>query len=172
LAGRTARSATAGRRRPRIRQAGRLTDRIELAAVRYVAARDRAEAQFQAHLAKLGAGLARIRALTALFRARGYLNDEALALRWSRSRLASRPIGRARLEAELLRRGFGRDLVRRTADRVYDETSEEQLAARLMSRVTLRPGGSELARRAGFLRRRGFSEEIIEAVLGRETFDR
>lgn len=149
------------------RRAGRSADRVELAAVRYLALRDRSEAQFKAHLAKVGATPARIRALTTLFRARGYLDDAAFAIRMCRSRLARRPVGRARLEAELERRGVDAAVARRTLDLVYGEAGEAELAARLLRASPRRPGASDLARRIGLLRRSGFSDETIEAVLGR-----
>ncbi len=151
------------------RRAEQSADRVESAAVRYLAARDRSEAQFKAHLAKVGATPARIRALTTLFRARGYLDDAAFAMRMCRSRLARRPVGRARLEAELVRRGVDSAVVRRTLDLVYGEAGEEQLAARLLRASPLRAGRSDLARRIGLLQRSGFSEETIETVLGRNT---
>jgi regulatory protein len=157
-----------GRRPAAGRRADHSADRVELAAVRYLAARERSEAQLKAHLAKVGATPARIRALTTLFRARGYLDDAALAMRMCRSRLARRPVGRARLEAELARRGVDAAVVRQTLDLVYGEAGEEPLAARLL-RASPPRGRADLARRIGLLRRSGFSEETIENVLGRES---
>lgn len=140
-----------------------------LAAVRYLSARDRTEAQLRAYLTKLGAPLSRIRTLTTLFRARRYLDDAAFAARWAESRLARRPMGRARLEAELLRRGIDAATTRRTLEQVYRDLSERELAARLLARRLADHHRGGVARDAALLRRHGFSDETIEAVLSPET---
>ncbi len=144
-------------------------DRIELSAVRYLAARDRTEAQFRAYLTKVGASPSRTRALINRFRARGYLNDAAFAVQWARSRLARRPMGRAGLEAELLRQGVDRHTTTRTLDLVYGEISERELAGRLVGHAIHHH--SDLVRCAERLRRQGFSEETIEAVLSEAEND-
>lgn len=166
MSGRNAgKSARATERQPvSLRRAGRRgANRIESSAVRYLAVRDRTEAQLRAYLTKVGASPSRIRALITRFRARGYLNDEAFAVQWARSRLARRPMGRARLEAELLRQGVARHTTTRTLDLMYGEVSERELACRLVRHAI--PHRAELVRCAERLRRRGFSEETIEAVL-------
>jgi regulatory protein len=143
----------------------RAANEIEQGAFRYLAARDRTEAQFKRYLAKLGASPTRVRLLTTLFRSRGYLDDAAFAMRWAQSRLARRPMGRARLEAELLKQGVDPVITSRTLDQVYRDRTERELAdCLLMSRCGRGTRGG-LARDAALLRRHGFSEETIEAAL-------
>jgi regulatory protein len=141
-------------------------DQFEQAAIRYLARRDRTAAQVHAYLSRRGAPLTRIRALIGQLQARGYLNDDAYAERWARARIARRPMGRERLSAELEAQGVSLRAVARTLELIYGERSERELARDLLSRqpALRRPGDS--ARSAGVLRRHGFSEDTIEAVLG------
>jgi SOS response regulatory protein OraA/RecX len=111
----------------------------------------------KAYLSRLGASATQIGALVVQFRSRHYLNDEAFALRWARGRLARRPMGRERLEAELLGQGIDQPTTTWALNRTYDEISELDLARRLLER---RVAGPVL------LRRYGFSEETIEALFG------
>ncbi|HJU04795.1 MAG TPA: RecX family transcriptional regulator [Nitrospiraceae bacterium] len=141
-------------RRPR-RSNGRSGDAVEPSVLRYLARRDRTEAQVKAYLERLGAAPARTRTLIARYRSLGYLNDQAYAARWVRRRLERRPMGRARLEAELIGQGIDPATTARTLDLVYGEISERDLARIFLAR---KPAS------AGMLRRHGFSEETIEAV--------
>lgn len=139
-------------------------DAIELAVLRYLARRDRTEAQVRAFLNRAGASVSRTQVLIKGFLQRGYLNDEAYALRWARDRLARRPMGHDRLEAELLAQGFDSATTARTLQRIYSERNERDLARSLLS---LRSGSRRTeAARAGLLRRHGFREELIEELLG------
>jgi regulatory protein len=141
-------------------------DPVEAAAVRYLARRERTEAQVKAFLGRAGASAARIRSLLSRFREHGYLNDEAYAARWARARLARKPMGRARLEAELLAKGFERATVARALLQVSGEVSQVELARMLLARRRGRPQAPDRRRGASLLRRHGFDEEIIETVFG------
>lgn len=143
----------------------RTGDAVEVAALRYLAGRDRTEAQVRRLLSRAGASASRTRELIARFRRLGYLNDEAYAQRWASVRLARRPMGRDRLEAELLAQGLDRATVSRTLEKVYSQQNERDLARLLLNRRI----GSGIRRtdaaRAGLLRRYGFREEVIEELL-------
>jgi len=141
-------------------------DRFERAALRYLAAHDRTEAQMTAYLTRRGAHPSRIRALLDQFRSRGYLNDKAYALRWAQDRLARRPMGPARLEAELESKGFPRAAVADTVKTVYKESSPRDLAQRALRQRARTGTRLTLARKAGLLRQSGFDEELIEELLG------
>jgi regulatory protein len=152
------------------RNAGRISvsrrnapsDLLEGAALRYLARRDRSEAQMAAYLEHRGASPSKVRTLLRQLRTRGYLNDERFAVSWGQARLARRPMGRQRLEAELLGQGLGPPLVLRVLSRLYREQDEREIARRLLKR---KPGNGSL------LRRYGFSEETIEAFCGAGTVD-
>jgi len=130
---------------------------IEKAALRYLARCDRTEAQVRGYLVRIGASAARAERLISGFQARGYLDDAGYARRWARDRLSRKPMGRGRLEAELMAKGVASNVVADTLDELYREQHEQALAEELARRTAVTPA---------FLRRRGFQEEVIEAVLG------
>jgi SOS response regulatory protein OraA/RecX len=132
-------------------------DAIEESALRYLARSDRTEAQVKGYLARIGASAARIRTIIRRFHERGYLNDAGYARRWARDRLARKPMGRDRLEAELLAKGMTLVIVAETLDELYGDGQEQALAAALARQPAVT---------SSVLRRRGFQEDIIESVLG------
>ncbi len=141
-------------------------DPFEAAAVRYLACRERTEAQVKAYLSRAGASAVRIRTLLSRFRKHGYINDDAYAARWAYARLARRPMGQARLEAELLAKGFERATVARTMRQVYCELSQRELARALLVERFGRQQLLDRRRGASLLQRHGFDEEIIEELFG------
>jgi regulatory protein len=141
-------------------------DAFERAAVRYLAGRDRTEAQMTAYLTRAGASPGRIRTLLDHFRARGYLNDRAYALRWAQARLRRRPMGAARLEAELEARGFARATVAEAVAQAYEGRAPREWAARLLRQRERAGTRLTAARKAGLLRQYGFEEDVIGELIG------
>jgi len=134
--------------------------------VRYLARRERTEAQVKTFLSRAGASAVRIRSLLSHFRERGYLDDKAYAARWARARLARCPMGQARLEAELLAKGFERATVAKTVRQVYDGTNQRTLARALLAQRLGRAAGGDRRRGASLLRRYGFDDDVIEELFG------
>lgn len=99
----------------------------------------------------------------------GYLNDEQFARQWAMSRVRSRGFGRRRIEQELRARGIGRDTIGMVLNGLFEEEAEIDVARREADRKlrTLSRFGPEVRKRrlAGFLERKGFTSEIIRAVL-------
>ena len=145
------------------------SDPTDRAVLRYLARRDRTEAQVVAFLEHHGTSHSRIRAWMTELRRRGYVNDGSYALRWARARLTRRPMGRERLEAELLGQGLERSLVLRALDRVYGEVRERDLARDLLNRRTALTQSGSRTWQASLLRRHGFDEETIRDVLGERS---
>jgi regulatory protein len=160
---------------------------LEAVALRYLAGRDRTEAQIRAYLLRKGASSASLRLVLRRLRDCGYLNDEAYAQRWAESRLVQRPMGRQRLEAELSNRGIPASITIQVLDRLYADLDEVELARRLLVRrpkvsrrspelrteeqlqrpiVREQLDRRRLAWMTGMLRRYGFSTETIDTVLG------
>ncbi len=133
--------------------------------MRYLAQRDRTEAQVRAYLNRAGASAACIRSLLSRFRNQGYLDDRAYAVRWARARLARCPMGQARLEAELLAKGFDRATVATAVRQACEGTTQRALARALLTRRLGRTAGDR-RRGASLLRRYGFDEEIVEHMFG------
>jgi len=141
-------------------------DRFERAALRYLAGHDRTETQMAAYLSRLGAPPSRIREFLDQLRSRGYLNDRAYALRWAQDRLTRRPMGPARLEAELEAKGFPSAAIADTIQTVYKESSPRDLAKRVLRQRERSGQRLTAARKAGLLRQSGFEEDLIEELLG------
>lgn len=133
----------------------KIADPVEHAALRYLARRDRSEAHLRAYLGQIGASPSRIRTVLARLRALGYVNDRAFARRWARDRMARKPMGRLRLEAELQAHGLDEKIIFNTVEDIYAETDERSVALQLLKTRSVTPA---------FLRRRGFSEDTIEMI--------
>jgi SOS response regulatory protein OraA/RecX len=95
-----------------------------------------------------------------------YLNDYDYAQRWVVNRLTNRPMGRERLKAELHANGIADTLADRVVAETFREVDEEAVAHRALQ--TAQRYGRRLTRSqtAHFLRRRGFSEETIDRMIG------
>jgi regulatory protein len=119
------------------------------------------------YLTRKKASPALVRRVLARLRDWGYLNDGAFAARWAEARLARRPMGRARLEAELRAKGFDEETVRQAVAQAFHEKDEADLARVVVAR---RPRGERRGpiRAAAVLRRYGFTDDTIEEVLGAE----
>ncbi|MDE3118125.1 MAG: regulatory protein RecX [Nitrospirota bacterium] len=138
-------------------------ERLEQAALRYLTRRDRTEAQVRAYLERAGAAPTVIATLLGQFRRRGYVNDAAYAGRWVEARLTQRPMGRDRLEAELMAQGFEPPTIEAALARAYAGRTEEELAQALLRQ---RGRLQTAAKQATLLRRHGFSDDIIQHCVG------
>lgn len=152
-------------RRQTLRSLSPVVDPTEQAALRYLARRDRTEAQMRAYLVRLGASSTHVRSVIKRLVEQGYLNDERYALRWASARLARRPMGRERLEAELIGQGLDRDTTERALEQVYGGRSERDLARALLNQSSDLRTLRGRSRGANLLRRHGFDEETIEEAL-------
>ena len=92
---------------------------------------------------------------------RGYLNDQAYATRWAETRLSRRPMGRERLKAELLLRGFEESVTERALRKAYQSISEQELACQALEGRVRRTRPLQWVR---FLRQRGFDDDTIQQV--------
>ena len=153
-------------RRQTLRSLSPVVDPTEQAALRYLARRDRTDAQMRAYLIRLGVSSARAGRVIKRLVEQGYLDDERYGLRWASARLARRPMGRERLEAEMIGQGLERDTIARALEQVYGGRSEPELALALLRQRRKARNPANRLREATLLRRYGFAEESIEAVLG------
>jgi regulatory protein len=97
----------------------------------------------------------------------GLLDDEAFARLWIEERKIAKPKGRFALEQELRAKGIDPDIIARS---LKDATANEELIAHQLAKDRLARYAKETPenrqRKLGlFLRRRGFSLEIIAKVL-------
>jgi regulatory protein len=105
---------------------------------------------------------AAIRRLTSL----KYLDDVAFAARWADRRLARMPMGRARLQAEMLATGCPEYIVHSTLRDTYRKVSERDLALQVVTMAGRTGSAKTHARVARRLSQRGFDEDTIETVMG------
>lgn len=102
------------------------------------------------------------------------ISDRALAENMAQSRVKNRLLGNVRIERDLIQRGIPRDIVQmavREAGAEADSPTEEERAIRLAqkraSQISSKDPLSLKRRLFGYLARRGFDPETIEAALER-----
>lgn len=129
--------------------------------VKYLAGRDRFEAELRAHLTSKQM-IEEADAVIEHLRRRRIIDDGKLIQNLVERNAGKRAVGKEKLRAELLRRGAPEVEV----DMALAETSEpEETLDRLLAEK-LRPGDSR-AKAGRFLVSRGFEEEQIESALDR-----
>jgi SOS response regulatory protein OraA/RecX len=76
------------------------------------------------------------------------------------------PMGRARLQDELLATGCPEQIVQSTLRATYRKVSERDLAARVVAMAGRTSSARMCERLARLLSQRGFDEDTIETVMG------
>jgi len=140
-------------------------DRWLQLAVRALARSDRTRAQIERLLAAKGASPAQAQAAVRRLTSLKYLDDVAFAARWVDRRLARMPMGRARLQDELLATGCPEPIVLATLKAAYRKVSERNLAMQVVRMAGQASSAQTLARIARILNQRGFDEDTIETVM-------
>jgi regulatory protein len=135
-------------------------------AVRALARSDRTTTQIERLLAAKGASPAQIRVTVRRLMSLRYLDDVAFAARWADRRLARMPMGRARLQEELLATGCPEHIVHATLWATYRKVSERDLAMQVVAMSSRATSAQTLGRVARLLNQRGFDEDTIETVMG------
>ena len=143
-----------------------LPDRWLQLALRALARSDRTTAQIERLLAVKGASPAQTRATVRRLIVLRYLDDVAFAARWADRRLARMPMGRARLQEELLATGCPDHIVQATLRAAYRKVSERDLAIQVIATAGRTSSVQTLGRVARLLSQRGFDEDTIETVMG------
>jgi regulatory protein len=135
-------------------------------AVRALARSDRTTAQIERLLAVKGASPSQIQATVRRLTSLRYLDDVAFAARWADRRLARMPMGRARLQEELLATGCPEHIVQATLRATYRKVSEGALAMQVVTMAGRATSVQAPGRLARLLSQRGFDEDTIETVMG------
>jgi regulatory protein len=132
-------------------------------AVALLAGRSHFRRELEAKLAQRGYAEDEVTEAMDRLAARGFLDDRRTAEQFVAERLARGPRGRARLVAELSRRGLDGDQARSVLDAALPE--DDSAAAREAMAAWERRGGKDAAALARHLARKGFSGRAIVAVL-------
>ena len=141
-------------------------DRWLQLAVRALARSDRTTAQIEKMLAAKGASPSQVRTAIQRLTSLGYLDDVAFASRWADRRLARMPMGRARLQEELLATGCPGHIVHATLRATYRRVSERDLALQVITMAGRTASAQRPGRVARLLNQRGFDEDTIETAMG------
>lgn len=94
----------------------------------------------------------------------GYLDDEAFARFWVENRSSFRPRSRRALEYELRQKGLSRETIVHALDSLDDEAAAWQAIEPMLPRWTALEGDRLRQKIAGYLGRRGFGYEVINAI--------
>ena len=134
-------------------------------ATRFLARRDRTVAHVEQFLRSKGALPGQIKHTIRRLSDLRYLNDQAYAQRWVERRLVSRPMGPARIKAELQAKGIAETVADRVITDVFHDVGEERMARRALN--ARQRHGSRLtpAQSVRLLRQRGFDEETIDRIV-------
>jgi len=135
-------------------------------AVRALARSDRTTAQIERSLSAKGASPSQVRAVVRRLTSLKYLDDVSFAARWADRRLERMPMGRARLQEELLATGCPEPIVHATLRAAYRKVSERDLAMRVVTMAGRISSPQARNRIARLLSQRGFDEDTIETVMG------
>lgn len=164
------RSNESGNERRFTRHASRITgveqDQWLQLAVRALARSDRTTSQIERLLKAKGASPAQIRAAVRRLTSLRYLDDVAFAAQWADRRLARMPMGRARLQDELLATGCPEHIVQATLRATYRKVNERDLAMQVVMLAGRASSAQALGRIARLLGQRGFDDDTIETVMG------
>lgn len=136
------------------------------AALRFLSYRPRSEAEIRTRLRRGFEGETIDRVLLQL-KARGMIDDAAFAQFWREDRESFSPRSRRLLKLELRRKGVDLELVGAVLEGIDEEESAYRAAQRRV-RLLAREDHDTFKRKLGpFLRRRGFSYEVISRAIER-----
>ena len=141
-------------------------ERVFQRAAKLLAARQRSVAELRERLlAGRGATSTIVEEVIARLREYGYLDDVKFAQSYASLRLRERPIGRRRLERDLIVKKVDRQTASTALDEIFDATPEEELIDRAIAkRIRLRgkPQSREDAKKLfDHLLRQGFGFELV-----------
>jgi regulatory protein len=137
-------------------------------ALRFLGYRPRSEAELRNFLVQRGFSTAITERTLEKLCSLNYLNDEAFARNWARSRAETRGYGPKRIEQELRTKGIGQALIREVMRETFGQVDESARANSLLEKrfKSKQFDDPKMVRRAvGFLQRRGYSSKVIFDLL-------
>lgn len=137
---------------------------------RYLGIRSRSEKEIRDYLEKKKAPAEMIEKIVKQLYEYKFLNDEAFAKAWVRSRARFKPRGKRLLEMELKQKGIEKDLIEKVMSEVDPEIPDElEQAKNLIGKRIEKLKGAprhELYNKVGaFLARRGYSWDVIKRAI-------
>jgi regulatory protein len=136
-------------------------------AYRYLSYRPRSEAELRERLQRRGFPSEHIEQTFTKLREQGLLDDVGFARFWAENRATFRPRSRGMTRSELRKKGISEDAINQVVSEI-DETESAYRAAVTKARRLSRLDYPEFRQRLGdFLRRRGFTYDIIIRTIRR-----
>lgn len=137
---------------------------------RYLTIRNRSEKEIRDYLIKKKAEPHIIESLIKLLYEQKFLNDEAFARSWVRSRARFRPRGKRVLAMELQQKGIEKDLIEKVLAEEDEElpnelTQAKSLIVKRIARVKDLPRQEIYQKVGAFLARRGYGWDIIKKAI-------
>ena len=136
-------------------------------AARLLGVRPRSRDEMRRALTQRGFATATIAATLSELTGRGQLDDGAFARYWAENRSAFRPRSRLLTGLELKRKGVSEEIIGQAVGDIDDAESAYRVAGERALKVTYRDYPDFRRRLGDFLRRRGYSYEVIRETLAR-----
>ena len=144
-------------------------ERARESALRLLTVRARSEGELRDRLREKGFADAVAAETIAALAEVGLVDDAAFARAWADERVRLRPVGPRRLSQELAQKRVPRGIADGVVEETFREHDEFELARRAVRGKLRAPGTTDARKRRArlysFLVRRGFSYEVVSAVL-------
>ena len=143
-------------------------DKLRRDACRYFGYRPQSEAELKKKLGRKGIPPAEIENTLAGLKAEGLLDDAGFARFWKENREFFAPRSRRLVRQELKRKGVSEDIIEQITGEMNDD--ENAYRAALDKARRLASGGDDrlfVERLGGYLKRRGFDDEVIQNAMAR-----
>ncbi len=131
------------------------------AAAHYLGYRPRSESELRERLYRRGFGNDSVEAVIARLKEQGLVDDMAFVQFWKANRESFSPRSQWLTRLELRRKGVAEEIIDRAVDTINDEDSAHRAALAKIRGLPLSDYRSFRHRLGGYLRRRGFSYEVI-----------
>lgn len=137
------------------------------AAMNYLSYRPRSEAEVEEKLQRRGFDGGNVKAVIARLKARGLIDDAAFARFWKESREAFSPRSQRMTSLELRHKGIAAELIDHEVATIDNSDSAYRAVLSRLHRWPLSDYQAFRRRSEAYLRRRGFSYEVINQTLKR-----
>ncbi len=138
------------------------------AALKLLSFRPRSVGELRERLLKKNIPKALVEKVLSSLQQQGLLDDMKFAKLFSQSRMDTRPTGKKLLVRELKKKGLSEQIVSETIANLkdFDEAASAlELAEKRFSRVTGISAEKKKSRIYGFLKRRGFADDVVFEVI-------
>ena len=135
------------------------------AAYRLLAGRPHTRAEIKRKLSRKDAGDEIIAQVLDELGRKGYIDEDGMALRWAQALVRDRLWGPLKISVYLMQKGLGRELIDQVQRRVWLEFDEPDIAVQALRKRFGAPNDeAPAAKKAAFLRSRGFSSGVIYSL--------